>query len=132
MEKQFVPYELSVKLKELGFDEECFAWYDSNSFDTIELEFEYKNNKDLYFKESCTAPLYQQALDWFREKYNIVSTIYSNASGYIYELHYDTTRGGTHILDSGETGDCPYSGMFTTYEKARLELLKKLIELCNH
>ena len=27
MEKEFVPYELAVKLKELGFDEECFGYY---------------------------------------------------------------------------------------------------------
>jgi hypothetical protein len=25
MEKEFVPYELAVKLKELGFDEECIT-----------------------------------------------------------------------------------------------------------
>ena len=24
MEKQFVPYELAIRLKELGFDEECY------------------------------------------------------------------------------------------------------------
>ena len=27
MEKEFVPYELAAKLKELGFNEECFNMY---------------------------------------------------------------------------------------------------------
>ena len=27
MEKEFVPYELAVKLKELGFDDPCSGWY---------------------------------------------------------------------------------------------------------
>jgi hypothetical protein len=26
-QKDFVPYEPSLSLKELGFDEPCFAWY---------------------------------------------------------------------------------------------------------
>jgi len=71
-------------------------------------------------------------LRWFREKYNIVHTVYSNASGYIWELHYNQERGGTHICDSGESGDCEMSGMFTIYEKAELECLKKLIEICSN
>jgi len=29
--KEFVPYELAVKLKTLGFDEECFSYYDLNN-----------------------------------------------------------------------------------------------------
>jgi hypothetical protein len=68
-------------------------------------------------------------LRWFREKYNLVHTVYSNASGYIWELHYNQERGGTHICDSGESGDCEMSGMFTTYEKAEFECLGKLIEI---
>lgn len=69
------------------------------------------------------------AFRWFRDKYNLVHTVYSNASGYIWEIHYNQERGGTHICESGESGDCEMSGMFTTYEKAELECLKKLIEI---
>jgi hypothetical protein len=28
MEKEFVPYELALKLKKLGFDEPCFGLYE--------------------------------------------------------------------------------------------------------
>jgi hypothetical protein len=27
MEKEFIPYEQALALKELGFDEPCFAWF---------------------------------------------------------------------------------------------------------
>ena len=27
MNKEFIPYEQALELKELGFDEECFGWY---------------------------------------------------------------------------------------------------------
>lgn len=32
MEKEFVPYELAVKLKALGFNEPCFATIDQTSY----------------------------------------------------------------------------------------------------
>ena len=28
MDKEFIPYEQALALKELGFDEPCFRWYD--------------------------------------------------------------------------------------------------------
>jgi hypothetical protein len=30
MEKEFISYEIALKLKELGFDEPCFDFYDNN------------------------------------------------------------------------------------------------------
>ncbi len=39
MEKEFVPYELAVKLQDLGFDESCFGYYLCKRSDyPIELE----------------------------------------------------------------------------------------------
>lgn len=116
MEKEFLPYELALKLKELGFNEDCFAWYDANSFNDIELEFEYKNNKDLYFKESCTAPLWQQVFDWFREKYNLIGN----------PTPCDFNRKDTKF-DFIINGNIHHR--FKTYEEARLACLEKLIEI---
>jgi hypothetical protein len=73
------------------------------------------------------APLYQQAFRWFREKHNMLANVYSNASGFLYEYH--DTIGGTHRYDSGFTGDCEDSGTFTSFEKAQLACLSKLIEI---
>lgn len=74
MEKQFVTYEIAKDLKELGFDEECFALYDAyqdnrlvylqnggrNTLNNI------KTNESMDF--SCLAPLWQQAIDWLETK----------------------------------------------------------------
>jgi hypothetical protein len=73
------------------------------------------------------APLYQQAFRWFREKHNMLANVYSNASGFLYEYH--DTIGGTHRYDSGFTGDCEDSGTFTSFEKAQLACLNKLVEI---
>jgi hypothetical protein len=128
MENEFIPYAEALALKELGFDEPCFNYYGKNNKLPHQLDcmFGYRAH---FNKNFVLAPLYQQAFRWFREEYDLVHTVYSNASGYIWELHYNQERGGTHICDSGESGDCEMSGMFTTYEKAELECLKKLIKI---
>ena len=66
MEEQFVTYEIVLKLKELGFNEPCFGWYSYEEFNPLRIQ-----KCETYLGiESCTkAPLWQQAIDWFRVKY---------------------------------------------------------------
>jgi hypothetical protein len=72
MEKEFVPYELALRLGSLGFDEPCIAWYVSKSYG---LEYGKVIKPDL-IKEAVLAPLFSQAFRWFREKYGIVGYCY--------------------------------------------------------
>jgi hypothetical protein len=51
----FVTQEQAVSLKELGFKDECLAWYRENS------EF---NTNPAYRNISTSAPLIAQAIDW--------------------------------------------------------------------
>jgi hypothetical protein len=65
MEKEFVPYELALRLKALGFDEECFYvkplkektefFYTPSDYD------DFPEQKEL----EVGMPLYQQAFRWF-------------------------------------------------------------------
>lgn len=130
MKKQFVPYELAVKLKELGFDENCFGFYQNDKSLTIGLEeadINHFTNKRALKNEtySCVAPLWQQAFDWFRKEHNLEGytglcyfkdmTYGYNVTNYISKSHYEAQDRG-----------------FGTYEEARLACLKKLIELCKN
>jgi hypothetical protein len=131
MEKEFIPYKQALELKELGFDEPCLGLYYGTSIKEVP-EFLFEKRSSQYsakkgFIDAVLAPLYQQAFRWFREKYNLLGNIYSNASGYCWEIH--DSIGCTHRFDSGESGDCEESGMFTTYKKAELACIKKLIEI---
>jgi hypothetical protein len=127
MNKEFVTFEQAVELKKLLYGEhygdDYLGWYSSNK------DFHYRNmNSPVYpNNQSFITPLKQQVFRWFREKYNMLACIYSNASGFLYEYH--DTIGGTHRFDSGFTGDCEYSGAFTTYEKAENASIDKLIEI---
>jgi hypothetical protein len=72
MDKEFIPYEQALALKELGFDEPCIACYTENAFGiTPEQKVQYwrepiGGNDDYVF---VLAPLKQQVFRWFREKY---------------------------------------------------------------
>jgi len=124
MEKEFIPYEQALALKELGFGEPCIKYYWTDGMFTKTYESPFNHNKR---DNLISAPLYQQAFRWFREKYNLLGNVYSNASGWLWEIHDNI--GGTHRFGSEWSGDCEESGMFTSFEKAELECIKKLIEI---
>ena len=63
MENEFVSYSQALALKELGFDEPCFATY---SGETLDLKIQIQS--DDYF---TSAPLKQQAFRWLYHKLNI-------------------------------------------------------------
>jgi hypothetical protein len=66
MEKEFIPYELALELKQLGFYEACFGLY-APPCKTISLH----HYGLLTAKEQILAPLYQQAFRFFREEYRL-------------------------------------------------------------
>ena len=110
MKKEFVPYTEAEALKELGFDEPVFAYYESNELKMLDKTIieDYSDlAKNSEWKDLVGAPLCQQAFRWFREKYDLFISI----------VHYEN---GYSINDLRR---------FETYEKAELECLKKLIEL---
>jgi hypothetical protein len=110
MNKEFIPYEQALALKELGFDEPCLAYYDYYS-KSVPLEI-YGSD------DGCgqPAPLYQQAFRWFREKYGYLPNIH-NFNG-----NFKATL----------SGNCNWLGSWTqTYEEAELACLIKLIEIVN-
>lgn len=72
MKHLFIPYELAVIAKEKGFDEVCVAhwkWSPKLSQGILyTLKFSCSDETN---KHRLQAPLYQQIVDWFREKYEI-------------------------------------------------------------
>ena len=113
MEKEFIPYEIALALKELGFDKPCFGYFytEDKFFNTI------IKNSDLDEECSVAMPTYAQAFRWFRKKYQIDSWVYPNLNG-LYSV--SIVRRGVGLGKVSE---------YQTYEEAELECLKKLIEI---
>ena len=113
MIKEFIPYNLALELKELGFDEPCFGWYASDK----------SLIKDYVIKMNLKAPIFSQAFRWFREKYKIDSVIirsFSMTNSYHYNIVIDQDY--ENNLQSLSIPD-------RTYEEAELACLRKLIEI---
>jgi hypothetical protein len=114
MNKEFIPYEQALELKELGFNEECAAHY----LDVNDLELKWKIYRNLSFNTSkcLQAPLYQQAFRWFRENHDFFSFIEFIGEDRTFEVKIDT--------------DDEYLVFHSnTYEEGELTCLKKLIEI---
>lgn len=67
MKNEFVPYDIALAMKELGFDEACFGWYSGAGMHTLAIETS-KNSEGWLLGKNCSAPLYQQAFRWFRDE----------------------------------------------------------------
>ena len=69
----YLPYQLSLDLKELGLDETCFFWYDKkNKRDAVRGVC---SNTASSGKEFCTAPLWEQAERYLLKKWGINLTL---------------------------------------------------------
>lgn len=120
MKKQFVTYEIALKLKELGFDEPCICYYDRHNYQILFTNLYGGNPLELSMMQNnyhvdCYAPLWQQAIDWFREKYDNHICIQKCVCDGI-DISYTFT--GT-----------PWNS-YKTYEEAREQAILKAIELC--
>ena len=123
MKKEFVPYELAVKLKELGFGEECFSYYDLNNKPNF---FGADGLMDTHCVQ-VNRPTFSQAFRWFRDKniYATINTYHSVNEDKPFGLSID------YLHESGKWDYFDYRGEsdFETYEEAELACLTKLIEI---
>jgi hypothetical protein len=139
-DKEFAPYQPSLDMKELGFNEPCLSYYfsdgtfnDASEEDDIlypgDPRFHSDTNSSLseYLEDelkynAIAAPLYQQAFRWFREKYGIegVTQRAEDFMWYKWTIYQYNENGKKYIFDWYE---------YETYEEAELECLKKLIEI---
>ena len=132
MEKEFIPYEQSLELKELGFNEPCLDFYDNDK----QLFYNSDNENTIHIGGKVNAPLYQQAFRWFREKYNWSTEIRganfraSYVIGMPETINYDSLDGFPLVTHWNYVVDD--SGVRKTYEEAELACLKKLIEIAKN
>jgi hypothetical protein len=112
MKDLFVPYEQSLQLKELGFDEPCFGWYSSMEGNPFRLNY---CETYLGIENSTKAPIFAQAFEFFREKYNLFGQV---------NIH-------TYFIYDISTPEIvkEYDKLTKTYKETELACLIKLIEI---
>jgi hypothetical protein len=135
MIKEFLPYELALKIKELGFDEPCFGiWKDGKLISVgghwgagiTHSMFGFEG--DRFAPDECRAPTYSQAFRWFREKYGLYSAVNVDQTMEP-KFVYCISKYWTDALSWGWDTIVFNSDLYYSYEEAELACLTKLIEI---
>jgi hypothetical protein len=125
IEKEFVPYEEALALKELGFTEPCLASY-YHAGKRLDI-CEYINHGEY----TVLAPSFSQAFRWIREKYWYTALILCDSFQIVMQLSTSRTRDSrtwewkpiyvtqTYHKEEG----------LKSYDESELACLKKLIEI---
>jgi hypothetical protein len=128
MEKEFVPYDIALAMKELGFNEECFAfWNSQKQFAMGVPQHTYRNSEidtrsGTYIGDKgAYTPLYQQAFRWFREEHNQHCLIKYHSKPEYSIVVYNDLRVEYKSIDE--------LNMYNSYEEAQDACLRKLIEI---
>lgn len=126
LKKYFVPIEESIKLRDLGLDEECVGRWGLTSKDLF-TNRPFKNSEELMLNgEFCNdlvaAPLWSQVFDWFKLKYKLDARFNQTSQKYfsckiVEGVQYEVTVYISNLLNS---------------EQIKMNTLNKLIELVNN
>jgi hypothetical protein len=119
MNKQFVTYKIALKLKELGFDEECLGAYMGHKLVIVGDSLIQANVTAYEANNYIKAPLWQGVIDWFREKYDnniIIMPCFIPSN----EIKYYIFKGKLKW---------DWNELYNTYEEAREQAILKTIEL---
>jgi len=134
MEKEFIPYEQALALKELGFSSPYpIGGYQGGAVFYYEKGNLYYDGRPMYSSDAhagqIDAPLYQQAFRWFRDKYNLRGFIGFRPNVKQFDCHiYDMSLSGKEYVKQRTMEEFNKDPKVGTYEEAELECLKKLIE----
>lgn len=128
MNKEFVPYEIALKLEEIGFDE---------PFITFGTQYLYRNEDfcrsnsgaielfESFNDELVIAPTFAQAFKWLLKKHSLYAVIIPTVT-----MHWTFK---TMTVLEGMVEVPPYKHVdatdYSTYEEAETACLKKLIEI---
>ena len=133
MYKEFVSHDIALTLKELGFDEPCWAWWHIEDCDTrycySDQRSPIQNSRET---EIIGLPTFSQCFKWFREKHGLMHVI----NPYDFTAEIDSLK--ERIVDEKYGDFIPHHHIIddegeeikhSSYEEAEGACLEKLIEI---
>jgi hypothetical protein len=127
IETNFVPYQIALDMKSIGFDDPCLGWYNN---DTLRIDVNanqtIKFHKHIGRFNGCVlAPTFSQAFIFFREKYGLFSAVNVDQTmepkfAYCVSRYCKVALSWDTIVFN--------SDLYYEYEKAELECLLKMID----
>lgn len=129
----FATYQQAVKLKELGFDENCYNFWSLEPDGKpliITSTLCNVRNSDLKGRD-ITAPFLWQVQTWLREVKEIDVLVFNCACGYGWDISKagNEQSRGTTIMPYDDNGEDEASGMWLSYEAALSAGISKCLTL---
>jgi len=112
-EKEFITYELSKKMYLLGYNERNIYHYCNGH---LQEGITYNSDDINRPYESVSAPLFQQAFRWFREKYS-----------WTIKVNQVTKNNWSYTLENFPNDRTYYGEVYGSFEDAEIGCLEKLI-----
>jgi hypothetical protein len=143
MKREFVEYNIALRLKNLGFDEACAMYWRPEMDGSMQLWYHQEerfdeaigsNNSDNANWVTCTAPTFSQAFRWIRETHQIFPEVVTDCTAEP-KFAYTYTRffGNPKDLGSEEWGwennIGQYSLLYRTYEDAQRDCLEEILAI---
>jgi hypothetical protein len=124
LEKEFVPYDFALRMKQLGYD--GFTLFHINRNNVLNSISESPTSMFQYNMEPneddtdslVAAPTYSQAFRWFRETYGLHHVIH--------QLNFKKGTDEEYLAEVDKKDGFSY---FRTYEECEYYCLEKLIEV---
>lgn len=128
-EQEFISYEQALSLRDIGFDEPCLGYFDTEGLKVSYDRYQNPENRNSLFPEPDTtnnpkvsAPLYQQTFQWFREKHGYNCFVVSNDVGKFYYYR-------ENLHNRKDDSEPELTPKFDTYYEAQIACVDKLIQL---
>ena len=146
LKKEFLPYDLALRLKVLGFEESCLAYYESQdknlviNYNNLPLTEEQKKRPGLYAIDNrngvlpqwaVAAPTWQSAFDWFGDKYQLYPSIVVDHTSYPkYAFEISQFIGNPKYLTEKKWHDMILSpNLYITTIEAKMFCLAELLNI---
>jgi hypothetical protein len=140
-EDEFVPYDLAIRLKNIGFDEVCFMYFKEDMDGTpVPFFFDEGRFPDIIGSSNsdgvkwilCTRPTFSQSFRWFRDNYRLAHYIlppYSSTHKGLKVYQNIENKFELYLSDETQLTLKDQEFLHETYEAAERVGLEKLISL---
>lgn len=131
-QEEQITFEIAKKLKEKGFREKCFAYYDDDSIEynheskmfNCELFMSHNSYDNIWHRDYIDAPTISQVLKWLREEKELHIEIYMYHNCYLFEI-YNTKIYDVDFTQKSEK----YSEIeYENYEQAALAGIEYVLD----
>lgn len=123
----FVPFRIARELAEIGFKDECIAWFDPETkhFNVLGQENIDSWHTTFFHPAIVQAPMFAQVIDWFREIHQLHCFISRDAEMWMISIQDLSDENYDGVLEFELAGETHYR----EYQIVQIALIESAIKM---